>query len=48
MQPISFTLRRTGQLVCDKMPRLEFTYPSWLPGFLSYCESKNARVLILT
>ena len=33
-------LHRIGQLVCDKMmPRLESTFPSWLPGFLSYCES---------
>ena len=24
-------------LVCDKMLRLTFTYPSWLPGFLCYC-----------
>lgn len=34
-----FTLHRINQLVCDKMlPRSEFTFPSWLPGFLSYRE----------
>src|SRR6267154_818597 len=37
-------LRRIKQLVCDKMPRPGFTYPSWLPGFLSYCESRNRDV----
>ena len=41
MYTISFTLRRIGQFVCDKLPRPKFTYPSWLPGFLSYCESIN-------
>ncbi|KAH9985580.1 hypothetical protein BJV77DRAFT_108916 [Russula vinacea] len=38
---MSFTLHRVNQLVCDKMlppwlPRPKFTFPSWLPGFLSY------------
>ncbi|KAI0282543.1 hypothetical protein BGY98DRAFT_89357 [Russula aff. rugulosa BPL654] len=36
MYTISFTLHRIGQFVCDKLPRPKFTYPSWLPGFLSY------------
>ncbi|KAN0107126.1 hypothetical protein V8E52_010433 [Russula decolorans] len=29
-------LHRVNQLVCDKMLRPGFTYPSWLPGFLFY------------
>ena len=41
MHAIPFTLHRIGQLVCDKAPRPGFTYPSWLPGFLNYCECKN-------
>jgi len=40
----SFTLHRINQLVCDKMPRPEFTFPSWLPGFLSYCECPGTNV----
>lgn len=40
-------LHRISQLVCDKMmPRLEFTFPSWLPGFLSYCESLDVSHLM--
>jgi hypothetical protein len=42
MRLLALHLHRISQLVCDKMPRPELTFPSWLPGFLSYCESSLA------